>query len=96
MLKINNRFFGFALAMGISLLTYGLLWVLNDIILFNIYKKYIIELQFIMILSLAANFFPLKYYSDRLAQKTAQGMMFFVLIGAGYIIFRFFWDEVKF
>jgi hypothetical protein len=49
-----------------------------------------------MILSLAANFFPLKYYSDRLAQKTAQGMMFFVLIGAGYIIFRFFWDEVKF
>ena len=96
MFQKNNFFFGFALAAATTATVYGLLHVVNHIILPMVIGREVFSKAFLLIVSLGVNILPLRYYSDYKAQRTAQGMMLFVFICAAYIIYVFFGEEFGF
>src|SRR5687768_7790715 len=96
MLKKNNFFFGFSLALLITAATFGALYVINEFLLAAITGTPVLSESTMLIASLGANIFVLNYYLNRRADNTAKGMVVFALVCAGYIIYTYFGEELGF
>jgi hypothetical protein len=90
MFKKNNFFFGFALALMVTAAAFGLIYLINQFILQPISGKAFLSESTRLIASLGVNIFILNYYLKRKADNTAKGMMVFVFVCAGYIIYTYF------
>jgi len=90
MFKKDNFGFGFSLAVITTAAVFGLLYLVNNIILLSIFNRLIFRESFLMILSMGVNIFSLNYYLNRNANKTARGMLTFVFLCAAYIIYTYF------
>ncbi len=90
----NNDYFGFAIALGCSMAVFGLLYVINNILLKRLVGHPFLEDSFMYIIALGINVLPINYYQKFQAYKTVRGMMVFVFMGAGYIIYMFFGEEL--
>jgi hypothetical protein len=96
MLRKNNFFFGFSLALMVTAATFGALYVLNEFIVAAIWDRPILSESTMLIASLGANIFVLNYYLNRKLDNTAKGMVIFALVCAGYIIYTYFGADLGF
>jgi hypothetical protein len=94
MLKKNNFFFGFSLALLITAAAFGAIYVLNEFILEPITGKAFLRESTMLIAALAADIFVLNYYLKRKADNTAKGMVVFALVCAAFIIYTYFGGEL--
>jgi hypothetical protein len=90
MFKKNNFFFGFSLALMITAVAFGALYLINEFVIGGIVGRPVLSESTMLIASLGANIFVLNYYLNRRADNTAKGMMAFAFVCAAYIIYTYF------
>ena len=89
MLKKDNLFFGFAVALAVTLVTYGL-FALISIPLHSMFKMYTVSQGTMITTGLSMNLIVINYYLNRRANNTARGIMVLFLLGAAYVVYRFY------
>jgi hypothetical protein len=90
MFRKNNFFFGFSMALMVTAAAFGLLYIINQFIFKPIFGTAFLSESTMLIASLGFNIFILNYYLKRKFDNTAKGMMVFVFVCAGYIIYTYF------
>lgn len=96
MINKNNFFFGFSLAILVSFAGYGLLYVINDFILKELFGKAFLSPSLLGIVALGFNIFLLRYFLAKNYLQTGKGILAFVFIGAAFVIYYFFGAEFGF
>jgi hypothetical protein len=94
MLRKDNFFFGFGLALLITAAGFGLLYLLNNVLLDALFGKPILGQSTIMIVALGLNIFFMNYAMKYNANRTGRGMLTFVFLCAAYIIYTYFGAEL--
>jgi len=89
MFKKDNFFFGFTVALLVTLGIAGLLYLVQ-IPLKMIFKWFIISKGTMITTGLSANIIVINYYLNRKANRTAKGIMVLFLLGAAYVVITFF------
>lgn len=96
MFKKNNIFFGLLISTLITSAMYGIFYLINNVLLRNIFQKTIFEEQFLLIFAMGITILPMQYYSNRGALKTVRGMLIFAFFFSAFIIFYYFKDDLGF
>ncbi|MGZ5244283.1 MAG: hypothetical protein ACXWDO_04020 [Bacteroidia bacterium] len=94
MFKKNNFFFGFSLALSITLAVFGLLYVINNFVLAEMFGRPVLGESTLLIVALGMNLFVVNYYTRYKANATAKGVIAFTFVCAAYIIYTYFGVEL--
>jgi hypothetical protein len=86
----NNFFFGFALAVMVTVAAYGAFWLINHFVMKAIVGRAFLQESTLMIVSLGMNIFVLNYFLKFNAIRTGRGMLVFTLLCAAFIIYWYF------
>ena len=89
MFKKDNFVFGFSLALLVTAGVYGLFFLLA-IPIHMIFEHFIVSEGTMITTGLSANLIVINYYLNRRANRTAKGIMVLFLLGALYVVTRFF------
>jgi hypothetical protein len=89
MFKKDNFFFGFTLALLVTAGVAGLLYLLC-IPLHLLFSWFRVSLGTMITTGLSVNLIVINYYLNRKANNTSKGIMVMFLVGAAYVVYRFF------
>jgi hypothetical protein len=91
MFKKDNFFFGFGIALAMTLAVYGLFYLLW-LPLHLMWDWFRVSQGTMITTGLSANLIVINYYLNHKYNRTAKGIMVLFLLGAAYVVIRFFGD----
>jgi hypothetical protein len=91
MFKKDNFFFGFMIALGVSLGIWGLFYLVS-IPLHLMFNWFNVSKGTMITTGLSANLITINYYLNYKYNRTAKGIMVLFLLGAAYVVIEFFSD----
>jgi len=89
MFRKDNFFFGFTVALIVTLGVAGLLYLIKILIHMK-FKVFTISEGTMITTGLSANLIVINYYLNHKYNRTAKGIMVLFLLGAAYVVIRFF------
>lgn len=89
--QIDNFFYGLLLGALTFAVAYGLLYLVNTIIIMIYELPRLLSQQLMITIALAAELLPFHYYDNRKAGNTLRGIMMFVFVVAMFMLYYFFW-----
>ena len=92
MLKKDNFFFGFTIALMVTLGVYGLLFLIK-IPLESLIKWFRISDGTMVTTGLSINLLVINYYLNHKKNNTARGIMVLFLVGAAFVVYKFYLDN---
>ena len=96
MFNKNNFFFGFALALLVTVAGFGILYLFNHYLMRALVGDDFLSESLLLIVAVGVNIFFLNYYTKINAYMTARGIVTFTFLCAAYIVFVYFGDELGF
>ena len=91
MFKKDNFVFGFTLALLVTLGVFGLFYLI-EIPLHLMFKWFWVSQGTMITTGLSANLLVINHYLNRHANRTSKGIMVLFLLGAAYVVIKFFGD----
>ncbi len=91
MFKKDNFPFGFTLALLVTLSVYGIFYLI-EIPLHMMFHWFYVSEGTMITTGLSANLIVINYYLNRKANRTSKGIMVLFLLGALYVVVKFFSD----
>ena len=91
MLKKDNFVFGFSLALLVTLGVFGIFYLI-EIPLHMMFKWFYVSQGTMITTGLSANLLVINHYLNRHANRTSKGIMVLFLLGAAYVVIKFFGD----
>jgi len=89
MLKKNNFFFGFSLALLVTGIIFGLMY-LASVPLHSAFSWFTVSEGTMITTGLSVNLIVINYYLNHKLNNTARGIMVLFLLGAAYVVYRFY------
>jgi hypothetical protein len=94
MFKKNNFFFGFSLALSVTVAVFGMLYLINTYVFSAMFGQAFLGESTLLIVALGMNLFIVNYYTKVRANATAKGIIAFTFVCAAYIIYTYFGEEL--
>ena len=91
MFKKDNFVFGFSLALLVTMGVFGLFYLI-EIPLHLMFKWFYVSPGTMITTGLSANLIVINHYLNIRANRTSKGIMVMFLLGAAYVVIKFFGD----
>ncbi len=91
MFKKDNFLFGFTLALLVTAGVYGAFYLIK-IPLHLMFGWFVVSEGTMITTGLSANLIVINYYLNRRANRTSKGIMVLFLLGALYVVIKYFSD----